>query len=300
MKKFLKWLLIILSVIIVSLLVLCASILIRHDRYNLYPSGGRLSENQSRYDVLFYNLELEVIAEKQAIAGSVTVKIRSLTDSLDRIELDLIDNFDVAQISDQRDSSLAFEHDDDMISISPWSPLTVNEIIDLKIEYSGQPVEAIRPPWVGGFNWSKDSLGNDWIGVSCQTEGAKIWFPCKDHPSDEPDSAAINITVPEGYYCASNGVLRNVSTPREGFRTYHWFTGYPINNYNINISIGKYEIVEREYRTLDNRIMPVYYYVLPQARAGADELIDMAVDMLYTYREFYGEYPFTKEKFAVV
>ena len=161
-------------------------------------------------------------------------------------------------------------------------------------------MEAIRPPWIGGFNWSKDSLGNDWIGVSCQGEGAKIWFPCKDHPSDEPDSAAINITIPEEYYCASNGLLRNISTPRAGFRTFHWFTGYPINNYNINISIGKYEILSREYKALDGRVMPVHYYVLPEARKHADELLGMAVDMLYTYRKYYGEYPFTKEKFAIV
>ncbi len=300
MKKLLKWIVIILSGLIVLLIILCAAVLIKHDRYGLFPSGGTLSENQSKYDVLFYNLNLEIFSNKQAIAGFVTVKIRALEDSLEMVELDLIDNFDVSRVLDQSDNSLSFKHNDNLILVNPATPLKKDEILDLKVEYSGQPVQAIKPPWIGGFNWSRDSLGNDWIGVSCQSEGAKIWFPCKDHPSDEPDSAAINITIPKEYYCASNGLLRDISTPRAGFRTFHWFTGYPINNYNINISIGKYEILSREYKTLDNRVMPVYYYVLPEARAGADELIDMAVDMLYTYRKYYGEYPFTTEKFAIV
>ena len=300
MKKFLKWTAIVIGSILLLIIIAVAVVLIRHDRYGLYSSGGVLSENQAKYDIVFYDLNLEVIASEQAIAGYTIIKLKSLADSLDQIELNLINNFDVSSISDNHATSLDFEHDDDKLWIQLKAPLNQHDMIDLKIDYQGQPVEALIPPWIGGFNWSKDSSGADWIGLSCQGEGAKIWFPCKDHPSDEPDSVAINITIPEPYYCASNGVLRAITKPGEGFQTYHWITHYPINNYNINISIGKYEILERAYRTEDNSIMPVMYYVLPQAREGADELIDMAVDMLVTYRKYYGEYPFTREKFAIV
>lgn len=300
MKKFLKWFGIVVGIIIILIISLIAYILISHDRYGLYPSGGILSENEAKCDVIYYGINLEVFSEDEAVAGYVDVKMRAVEDSIDLIELDLIDNFDISKISDAKNNSLEFAHDDDKIMIQLKEIANRNSLIDLKIEYEGQPVEALVPPWIGGVNWSKDSSGADWIGLSCQGEGAKIWMPCKDHPSDEPDSVVINITIPEPYYCAASGVLREITIPRQGFRTFHWITNYPINNYDINFNIGMYDVLDSTYVAEDGTIMPVYFYVLPQSRKGADRHLAMAVDMLYTYRKIYGEYPFIKEKFSIV
>ena len=38
-----------------------------------------------------------------------------------------------------------------------------------------------------GFTWASAADGLPWVGVSCQVDGADAWWPCKDHPSDEPD-----------------------------------------------------------------------------------------------------------------
>ncbi|MEJ2545125.1 MAG: M1 family metallopeptidase, partial [Calditrichaceae bacterium] len=300
MKKFLKWFGIIVGSLIILLISVIAYILISHDRYGLYSSGGPLSENQAKYDVIYYGINLEIFAEDQAIGGNVDVKMRALDDSIETIELDLIDNFDVSSITDIKNNSLEFEHDDDKLMIRLNKIPDLNDLIDLNIEYEGQPVEALLPPWIGGVNWSKDSSGADWIGLSCQTDGAKIWMPCKDHPSDEPDSVAINITIPEPYYCAASGVLRNITKPKPGFRTFHWITHYPINNYDINFNIGMYDVLDSTYIADDGTVMPVYFYVLPQSRIGAERHLAMAMDMLYTYRKIYGEYPFIKEKFSIV
>ncbi|MCK5076188.1 MAG: M1 family metallopeptidase [Calditrichia bacterium] len=299
MIKFIKWFGIIVATLILIIIVIIASILISHDRYGYYASGGSLSENQAAYDVLFYTLNLEPDFEAQAIAGDIIIKLKVVGDKISKIELDLINNFNVSEIIIGMDK-LSFIHKDDKLIVKLNSTIEKDSIVELNIKYSGQPVEAIVPPWVGGFNWSKDEDGNEWIGVSCQGEGSKIWFPCKDHPSDKPDSAAINITVKEDYYCASNGILKSVTTPREGYKTFHWFTGYPISNYNININIGKYEIIQKNYITQNQDTMPMMFYVLPQSINGAEKHLDMAIDMLYTYRDYYGEYPFTLEKFAIV
>ncbi len=297
MKKFLKWAGIVLGGLLILLVVLILIVFVSHDRYSLsYDSGGALSDNQAAYDIIFYDLDLEVKAEEQSISGSVTIKLESLDQDLTTIELDLIDNFTVENVND----GLEFSHDDGKLFVTLENPLLSGEQIDLKISYQGQPLEAIYPPWIGGFIWSQDSSGADWVGVACQGEGADIWIPCKDHPSDEADSVAINITVPAPLFCAANGLLQNISEPRPGFKTYHWFTRYPTNTYNINISVGNYELVEGTYQSEDNGDMPVHYYVLPQARDGADKLVSMAIDMLKTYRKYFGEYPFTREKFGLV
>ena len=53
--------------------------------------------------------------------------------------------------------------------------------------------------------------GKPWIGVRCEDEGADIWWPCKDHPSDEPDSMSLHFTVPHPLTCVSNGKFRGSS-----------------------------------------------------------------------------------------
>jgi hypothetical protein len=49
----------------------------------------------------------------------------------------------------------------------------------------------------------KDSSGNPFIAITCQLDGGKIYFPCKDHPSDEANEGAdLIITVPKGLVVA--------------------------------------------------------------------------------------------------
>ena len=146
MKKFLKWFGIIIGIIIILIISLIAYILISHDRYGLYPSRGPLSANEAKYDVIYYGINLEIFAKDQAIAGNVDVKMKALTDSIDTIELDLIDNFNISKITDAQNNSLEFKHDDDKVMIQLKEIPNRNAFIDLKIEYAGQPVEALVPP----------------------------------------------------------------------------------------------------------------------------------------------------------
>lgn len=298
MKKFFKWIGIIFGSLILIVLLTGLFLYNKYIGFIDYASGGILSENQAKYDVISYDLNLTVNSSEKNISGWTTVRIKSLTNELNNIELDLFKGLIVSDV--QVNGVLQkTSRDGDKLWINLVKPLGAGEITDFKIAYNGQPMEAKLPPWRGGFNWSKDANGDDWIGVSCEGEGAKIWFPCKDHPSDEPDSVAVHITIPEQYYCASNGLLRSVTFPKPGFKTFHWVTNYPINNYNVNISIAKYDIVERPYTTDQGAMMPVIFYVLPQDRKKAEMLVDMAVDMLTVYRKYFGEYPFAKEKFGL-
>lgn len=298
-KKIIKWA----AIAIGSLLVLTSVTMLSFYFFFFkadYNSGGILSENQKKYDVTYYDINLEIQLENKTIAGNTKVKFFSVTDSLRVLELDLIDHYIIDKITIDGLEAESFSHNNDKLWITSKTTFTKNILSEINIYYSGNPPEAKRPPWRGGFTWSQDSSGNHWVGLSCQGEGGKIWFPCKDHPSDEPDSAAINITVPNSYFVASNGLLKNRSVPRDSFTTYHWFTGYTINNYLINFQIGKYEEVSTEYQAEDGTIVPVVFYVLPEYKEGAIDLVNETVDMLHSYRKFFGEYPWIKEKCALV
>ena len=109
------------------------------------------------------------------------------------------------------------------------------------IYYHGSPQEAVNPPWDGGWVWSQDSLERPWMSVACQGTGASIWYPCKDHQSDEPDSgASLTMIVPDTLVGVANGRLQTKINNNDGTATYSWAVANPINNYDIIPYIGKY------------------------------------------------------------
>ena len=100
----------------------------------------------------------------------------------------------------------------------------------VSVTYHGKPPVAVRPPWLGGFTWEKDRDGMDWISINCQKEGGRIYFPCKDHPGDEPNEGAdLYITVPANLTVAGPGLLKE-TTRRGADKTYHWKTEYTIRD----------------------------------------------------------------------
>jgi aminopeptidase N len=87
----------------------------------------------------------------------------------------------------------------------------------------------------------KDEKGRPWMSVACQGLGASVWYPCKDHQSDEPDSGAVlMMTVPDTFVAVGNGRLINKTSFSPGTMTWKWEVKNPINNYNIIPYIGKY------------------------------------------------------------
>ena len=296
MKKIFKWLAIGIAVLVVLLLLAGFVTSWYYNNFESeYPSGGLLSENQHNYDVLYYDINLQVSLDEEEIAGYTIVKLKILENNVDHIELDLLDSFKIDSIVIQG-QDVEYQQQLNKLRVYTAKPLYNSQLIDIKICYAGKPPEAKYPPWLGGFTWSEDDSGYAWIGLSCQGEGAKIWFPCKDHPSDEPDSAAINITVPEQYFVAANGLLTKTSVPAVGLKTYHWLTRYPINNYLINFGIGKFLKVQDVYKSSDGTEIPVIFYVLPQLENGAREFVEEAITTTESFEKFFGPYPWKNEK----
>src|SRR5882724_10528708 len=110
----------------------------------------------------------------------------------------------------------------------------------VSVYYHGKPVAAKRPPWDGGYIWQKDSLGNPWISTANEGLGASVWWPNKDHLSEEPDSQRIAITVPDPMVDVSNGRLRSTTHNADGTSVFEWFVTSPINNYSISVNAGTY------------------------------------------------------------
>ena len=155
-------------------------------------SGGVLLPEQAVYDVQRYSLALDVDPVRRAIEG--TLKMSAIaTAEAPRIALDLDDHLQVRGVTGSRELDWSFT--DRRIWVDFAAPLHAGESFDVTVAYGGEPRVAPNPPWDGGFTWAETADGRPWIATSCQGEGADLWWPCKDHPSDKPNGMDLDITA---------------------------------------------------------------------------------------------------------
>ena len=159
-----------------------------------YTSGGILHPNQASYDVTYYDLDFYIDPEKQFLKGTTTAHINIL-ERVDSLKFDLVNAFTVRDVK-ANERRVPFNHKNDALWVD-IPPYIQGKSSIIQVKYDGHPPTAVNPPWDGGFTWEKDTAQNPWIGMSCANEGGKVFFPCKDHPSDLADSMAISVTVPK-------------------------------------------------------------------------------------------------------
>ena len=259
-------------------------------------SGGHLKPLQAIMDIRHYTISLNVDPANKTINGYAEINLL-LSKKTDSLLLDLQHVLKVDKVWVNTKESPFFQQDDFLYITSKNGFDTGRQII--KVQYAGTPQVAKRPPWDGGFTWSTDSLGNPWIAITDEGEGAKILFPCKDHPSDEPNEGAdLIITVPKGLTVAGPGLLVSQKSSKNT-STFHWKTNYTINNYCILFNVGKYTVVSRNYTTVDGNIVPIQFYVLSYHADKAPHHLDILERSIHVQEKYFGEYPFVKEKIGI-
>jgi aminopeptidase N len=257
---------------------------------------GYLDKYRSGYDVSFYDLNLSLDPEHKSIKGDVTINFRALA-NLQTLRIDLRKNLKIYQIL-FNGKALTFKRYEGAVYIALPDELDIARDYSIVVSYGGIPSVAKNPPWQGGMVWKKDKSGNQWIGVTCESEGSSIWFPCKDHLSDEPDSVRLHMTVPAGLQVISNGKLET-HTSLPGKETWTWSTHYPINIYNITFYAGNYKHIADTLLT-SNGILNLDYYVLPENTEKAKNHFRQVKDVINIYSAAFGPYPWIKEGYKLV
>jgi aminopeptidase N len=259
-------------------------------------SGGHLKPEQAIMDIRHYTLALDVNVDSQTISGSTEINLL-LKETSPVILLNLVDLMKVDKVTVNGKRQI-FTHKDHLLRIENSTPFAAGKTI-VKVTYGGKPGVAVRPPWDGGFTWTKDSTGHPWVAITTEGEGGTILFPCKDHPSDEPDEGAdMMIAVPKGLVVAGPGLLQSVKT-KGNKSTYHWKTNYTINNYSILFNIGNYKVVSRMHTNMNGTKIPMQFYVLEEHADKAAHLLEMMERTVTIDEKYFGEYPWAKEKIAL-
>jgi aminopeptidase N len=266
-------------------------------------SGGPLLPEQAAYDVTFYDLNLRVQPEAQRIDGAVTVHATA-TAPLDQFVLNLDRLLHVRTVTQQTGSerrmlNVERRADSNQVWVDLPRPVEAGETVQITVTYGGTPRVAPNPPWDGGFTWATTPSGAPWIATSCQTIGADVWWPVKDHPSDEPDSMAINVTVPDSLVVAANGTLRGTARPANGWQTYRWFASTPINSYAVALNIAPYAAIDTTYSSVTEQEIPVSFFVLPDEEPTARRVLPDLLDQVRFLEETLRPYPFAADKYGI-
>ena len=257
---------------------------------------GNLNENRSSYRVSFYDINIDFDIEKKSLNGFVTVKAESIRD-LDKLQIDLAENLNIKKIT-HKNQNLSFSREFDAVLIDFKSIIKKDNIFEFTVFYEGVPQSADNPPWAGGFTWSKDKDGRDWVAVSCEGEGARIWWPNKDHITAEGDSIRMAYTVPSNLVAVGNGKLRSIKDLGNK-TTYEWFVNNPINNYNISVQIGNYVAVQDTFLK-DNDTHFMNHYVLDYNRELASNYFPQSKEVIRFYEKYFGEYQWYEDGYKLV
>ncbi|SFZ93965.1 Peptidase family M1 [Flaviramulus basaltis] len=259
---------------------------------------GKITPERAWWDLTHYNLDFELDIENKFIKGSNTIAYTVL-ESKNVMQIDLQPPMKITKVI-QAGVSLLFTQEENAYIIQLKEDQIKGSSKEIEVFYEGNPKEAPRPPWDGGFTWEQDSNGKPFVYTSCQGEGASLWWPCKDHMYDEPNNGmTISINVPENLIAVANGKLTATEKNDNGTTTYEWTIVNPINNYGVSLNVADYVHFSDLYNGVKGTL-ECDYYVLPEHLEKAKVQFKQAHLMLEAFEYWFGPYPFYEDSYKLV
>ncbi|MCX2431579.1 M1 family metallopeptidase [Pedobacter sp. GR22-10] len=263
---------------------------------------GSLNAERTWWDVQRYELAFKPDYGHKSISGAneIIYKVVQPNDGKTRMQIDLQEPLVIDSIWYNEHAKLKFEHVGSVwYAHVPGQKLkTVNRV---KIFYHGNVHQAKRAPWDGGFIFTTDSLSRPWMTVACQGLGASVWYPNKDHQSDEPDlGASLTMTIPDTLVGIGNGRLVFKKDNHDGTVTYKYNVVNPISNYCIIPYIGKYVNFKEQYAGEKGKL-DLNYWVLDYNLGKASTYMpDQVHKMMKSFEHWLGPYPFYEDGYQLI
>jgi aminopeptidase N len=256
------------------------------------------------FDVLHYDLDLDLHIAEAALAGTVAVRLTAKA-ALDTVLLDLVEELVVSEVTWRIEPAASWEslphvHDGDRLRLLLPEPLSAGQTAWVRIRYEGEPPR--HGPLYSGlmFRSYVDPYDSTYtlpaVGNVSEPWSAHSWWPCKDHPHDKA-TARIAVTVADTLVAISNGTLVDESTPAPGRRRFVWEENHPIATYLISLAVSGYSSWEESCAGLNGPVT-LSYHVYPPDRPNAEIDLAPTCAMLQLMEELAGPYPFGDEKYA--
>ena len=266
---------------------------------------GSIGPERDWWDVLHYDLHVVPDYNAKSINGETTIQYKIVKDKYsDYMQIDLQQPLKIDSI--YYDSRLYINYprkpyyNEGNVWHIPLPKAAKNSVHSIKLIYHGNPRIARNPPWDGGWIFTQDAQGRPWMTVACQGLGASVWYPCKDHQSDEPDNGAtLSIDVADSLMAVGNGRLKEKHSNNNGTTTWTWEVKAPINNYDIIPYIGKYVTWHEDYNGEKGKL-DCDYWVLDYDIERAKQQFTLVKTMLKCFEYWMGPYPFYEDGYKLV
>src|SRR5579871_2223111 len=127
---------------------------------------GSITPERAWWDVTHYAIHVTPDYEKKFIKGSNEIKFHVLNAGK-TMQIDLQQPLNITSIS-YNNAELKYNRDGNVFFIDFPENLKPGTEQSIIINYEGIPREAVRPPWDGGWIFTKDKLGRPWMSVACE------------------------------------------------------------------------------------------------------------------------------------
>lgn len=258
---------------------------------------GTITPERAWWDLTYYHLDISVNPADSSIHGKNTIRYKVL-DPYQIMQIDLQPPMRMERVM-QNGKQLNVRQEGNAYFVQLIDAQKKGAQNEVEVYYGGKPKVSKNPPWSGGITWKRDAQGKPFIASSNQGDGASLWWPCKDHMYDEPDSMLISVAVPKDLTNVSNGRLRGVDENPDGTRTFHWAVTNPINNYGVNINIGDYVHFGEKYQG-EKGVLDCDYWVIRDNLEKAKVQFKDVRRTLDAFEHWFGPYPFYEDSYKLV
>ncbi len=237
-------------------------------------------------DILHYRFEIKVYDNTDKINGDTRIKLKLLSEPSSDISLDLqgsVTGDSGMKVSDvfSGQDKLEFSHMNNKLDIKLKRTIEPEEIINLRILYSGKPEKGLIIT-KNKFG-VKTFLGDNW------PDKAHFWLPCIDHPSDKA-SCEFVISAPSHYQAVATGKLIESTDTAGKNRISHWIESAPVATKVMMICISHFAVNHLDiYKNV-----PVQTWVFPEERAEGFKDFSITKNVLEFYWKLIGPFSYAK------
>lgn len=290
------------QITIITGCLLCANALFAFSRQDtLRGSNGR---GRDWWDVQHYKLDLSIDTASKTISGTNSIQFKVLGKERDSMQIDLQEPMILDSVLLLDEHKINYTRDGNVYWLDfSFAKARPQDYYSITLYYHGKPRVAVKPPWDGGFIWTKDSLGNPWIAVACQGLGASSWWPCKDYQGDEPDrgiATHFNTNLSQMNLISNGIAYADAVIPGAALPSGCSFeTQNPINTYNTTFYLGDYASWTDTFQGIKGKL-DISYYPLKYHQVQAKEHFKQVKKMLEAFEYWFGPYPFYEDGYKIV
>ena len=135
---------------------------------------GSITPERAWWNVLRYDIWVKPDYEKKFITGSNTITFKVLKPGK-IMQIDTLQEpLKIISIN-WNNQQLKFTREGNAFHVEFPKTLAEGKTESIFINYDGYPKIAVRPPWDGGWIFTKDKSGRPWMSIACQAVWARVF-----------------------------------------------------------------------------------------------------------------------------